>query len=150
MMRRTADGQIVPLTAEEIAAMMLPLATRREERAREVDALRDEKLSKFTYDFAGQDGELHLQVRDAEDRTNWLTLRGTAHDLVAAGQGEVLLPLRTLENKTMYRPASEVLSILMQLAQRAGQIMATSWALKDAVRASDDPETVQIDTGWPV
>lgn len=150
MMRRRADGQIVPLTEEEIAALQPTLEQRRTNRLQEVEELRDLKLSRYSHDFGPGYGVLNLQLRDNDDRTNWLTLRTTATDLILAGMGESpVLAIRTDENVTIPMNALQVSQVMGAMAVYGGEVLAVSWALKDAIKASDDPESIDITQGWP-
>lgn len=148
LMRRTATGEIVPMTEAEIAALQPTLDARRTSRAAAVDDALARRLIRYPHDFGAPHGVLHLQLRDAEDRTNWLVLRTSAGELVAAGLGDMLLPLRTEENIVVTLPASEVALVMRQMAAWGAALLAHSWALKDAIRVSDDPESIDIEAGW--
>lgn len=125
-----------------------PLAERQASRCLEVDALRDAKLQRFAFDFGAPHGVQHLQLRDADDVTSWLTLRGTATDLIVAGVGETLLPLRTEENNTLYLSAVAVSQVMGGLAAYGAAVKSRSWELKDAIRESENPEGIDITIGW--
>ena len=148
--RRTADGQVVPMTEAEIAAMQPSLADRRERCAQATEAEFDARVMRFPYDFGPSYGTLHLQNRGVDDRTNWLVLRTTANELIAAGMGEsAILGIRTEENITVPVTAQQATQVMSALAAWGGQMLAHSWALKDAIRVSDDPESIDIEAGWP-
>lgn len=94
-----------------------------------------------------------LQVRDNDDRTNWLTSQAAYAAAVAAGAGA--LPeavFRTTANVTVTVTYQDGLEALLAMAAWGKQVMGNSWALKDAVdAAADDAELDLIDiaTGWP-
>ena len=125
------------------------LEERQDKRAREVDANRDQRLSEFAHDFGDPHGVLHLQLRDNDDRTNWLTLDGTCTKLIMAGLGDTILPLRTRENVILTLPAATVSGVLSAMAQYGAAVMSASWALKDVIKVSDDPEAIDASVGWP-
>ena len=149
LMRRTATGEIVPMTEAEIAALRPTLDARRTSRAAAVDDVLDARIRRYPHDFGAPHGVLHLQLRDAEDRTNWLVLRTSAGELVAAGLGHMLLPLRTEENIVVTLTAADVALVMRQMAAWGAALLAHSWVLKDAIRVSDDPESIHITAGWP-
>ena len=94
-------------------------------------------------DFAGE----RLQVRDAEDRTNWLTSQASYAAAVAAGAGDVLdATFRTMANRTIIVTYADGLQILLGMAAWGRDIMAVAWAKKDALAAG---QSIDIDDGWP-
>ena len=93
--------------------------------------------------FLGQ----RLQVRDNEDRTNWLTSQASYAAAVSAGYGDVIdASFRTTSNATITVSYADGLNILLAMAAWGRDIFARSWALKDAIDAG---EPYDIDTGWP-
>lgn len=94
-------------------------------------------------DFAGE----RLQVRDMDDRTNWLTSQASYAAAVAAGAGDIVdATFRTAANRTLTVSYGEGLVILLGMAAWGRTIMARSWALKDALAAG---EPVDLEAGWP-
>ncbi|MDQ4421476.1 hypothetical protein OOT33_13695 [Sphingobium sp. DEHP117] len=94
-----------------------------------------------------------LQVRDAEDRTNWLTSQAAYAAAVSAGQGAVLgAEFRTLTNNTYTISYSEGFAVLMEMAAWGQAIMRNSWDLKDSVATAADQaaiDVIDIEVGWP-
>ncbi len=96
-----------------------------------------------------------LQVRDVEDRTNWLTSKSAYMDAIQAGHGAVVgASFRTMDNVTVTVSFTDGYSVLVEMAQWGRSIMANSWALKDAYRAAleagESTDGINIDAGWPV
>lgn len=121
-------------------------------RCADVDAERDRRMALYLHDFGAPHGVLGLQLRDADDKANWLTLKDTARDLIAAGQGAALLPLRTTENVVLQLSAEQIVAVLGSMAAHGASVLAASWAHKDAIRALATVEpvaTYDITTGWP-
>lgn len=94
-------------------------------------------------DFAGE----RLQVRDAEDRTNWLTSQASYSAAVAAEMGDVVdASFRTMANRTITVSYADGLQILLGMAAWGRDILAVAWAKKDALAAG---EAIDLDDGWP-
>lgn len=119
-------------------------------KLREIQELATQHLASFAYDFGEPNGILHLRLREVTDVTNWLTLRGTATDMMLGGDTTTLLPLRTEEDITIMLPPPQISSVMGALALYGSQVMATSWALKDQLENAVDPSTVDVTVGWPV
>lgn len=93
--------------------------------------------------FAGE----RLQVRNNEDRTNWLTSQASYAAAVQAGAGDVVdASFRTAGNATITVSYADGLTILLAMAAWGRGILARSWALKDAIAAG---APIDIDAGWP-
>ncbi|WP_374274421.1 hypothetical protein [Brevundimonas sp.] len=95
-----------------------------------------------------------LQVRNIEDRANWLTSQASYSAAVAAGLGsQPGAVFRTATNETIILTYAEGLAVIVQGMAAWGQsIMARSWALKDEIDAAGDAATlalIDIDEGWP-
>lgn len=106
----------------------------------------------------GKGGELAgklLQVRDTEDRTNWLTSQVAYSAACQAGQGAVLgATFRTAENKTITVSYTDGVDALLAMAAWGSAIMNRAWALKDAILSATtgdelDAAVADIDNGWP-
>jgi hypothetical protein len=100
--------------------------------------------------LAGQ----RLQVRDNDDRTNWLTSQAAYSAQVDAGNGDVAgAEFRTASNETITLTFAEGLRELLGMAAWAATIMATSWKLKDALASDDDINAIMaLDVAaapWP-
>jgi hypothetical protein len=98
------------------------------------------------------DGQ-HLQLRNADDKANWLIVDKNARAAVAAGAGDApLIPIRTLENQTVTVTPNQALAVLAALESWGGAVMAHSWTLKDAITAAADEASlaaIDLDAGWP-
>ncbi|MDT8441954.1 MAG: hypothetical protein RQ723_09875 [Desulfuromonadales bacterium] len=116
---------------------------------RQVDALRDEKLSRYQHNFGGEHGKLSLQLRDSDDRTNWLTLDSACTKLIAAGSGDAPVEIRTEENVTVSITAAEAYAVIASMAGYGQQVMKASWQIKDAISQSAAPTEIDIEQGWP-
>lgn len=132
-------------------------------RAFNVDELRAARLEALEAAYAGKlaggfkfthnGGTEALQVRD-QDKANWLTLKDSCNEAIAAGQGAVQcpLPIRTLSNENLRLTFAEVAEILRGMRTWVSGCMALRWARKDALEAATTRAqimAVQIDTGWP-
>lgn len=94
-------------------------------------------------DFTGE----RLQVRDAEDRTNWLTSQASYSAAVAAEMGDIVdASFRTMANRTITVSYADGLQILLGMAAWGRDILAVAWAKKDALAAG---EAIDLDDGWP-
>ena len=88
-----------------------------------------------------------LQLRNVEDRTNWLGSEVEYRTAVAQGFGDVIgAEFRTAENVTIVLSYADGLAVLLAMLGWAKAIMARSWALKDAIAAGT---AVNLDEGWP-
>lgn len=141
------------LQARIAVGQMHTVATLIAARCVEVEAERDRRLCRHQYDFGAGHGVLTLQLRDLDDRANWLTLDASAQRLVVAGNGTTMLPLRTAENVTLMLPASDVVTVMAALSGHGQLVMAASWEHKDTLRAMTDLAAVaayDVTTGWPL
>jgi hypothetical protein len=116
---------------------------------RQVNALRDEKLSRYRHDFGGSYGPLSLQLRDSDDRTNWLTLDFACSKLIAGGGGESPVEVRTEENVTVQMTASQASGMIAAMAGYGQEVMKASWQIKDAIEQASDPAEIDVELGWP-
>ena len=139
-----AAWTIEPLAAEELAARAAAarLAARAAIEARGAAAF-FAGYAPAQPAFAGE----RLQVRDGDDRTNWLTSQASYAAAVAAGFGDVVdASFRTAGNRTITVTYAEGLEVLLGMASWGRRIMARIWALKDADAAG---EPYELESGWP-
>lgn len=127
---------------------------------RAVDAERDRRTAlDFVYDFGAtpavddqgeeiEAGERHLQMR-AEDRGNWQALQGAALTAVVSGQPDAIMPMRAEDNWNIQTTAAQVLQVLAEMIGHGAALLFHGGALKSAIRAAEDPTTVDIMAGWP-
>lgn len=125
-----------------------------------VDAERDRRIAlDFSHDFgtvpalngAGEEieaGVRQLQMRDA-DRARWQALQGAALTAIVSGQPDALMPMRAEDNWNIQTTATQVLSVLAAMTAHGAALLFFGASLKDAIRASEEPETVDIASGWP-
>ena len=94
-----------------------------------------------------------LQVRDNDDRTNWLTSQASYSAAVVAGQGATMgAEFRTASNETITCTYLQGLQTLLAMAAWGKAIMGNSWVLKDAAVAATDLAVVaaiDVAAGWP-
>ena len=126
----------------------------------EVDAERDRRLAlDFVHDFGTtsalddlgneiEAGERALQMSPM-DRANWQTLQGAALTAVVSGQPNAVLPMRAEDNWNIQTTAVQVLSVLSEMTQHGAGLLFYGGALKTQIRASSDPASIDIITGWP-
>lgn len=139
-----------PATQEEIVAR----------RCAQVDAERDRRMAQdFAYDFgetpavndAGEEiaaGERLLQMTPL-DRANWQTLQGAALTAVISGAAETVLPMRAEDNWNIKTTAFQVLQVLAAMTQHGAALLFAGGAIKSAIRAAEDPASIDITEGWP-
>lgn len=139
-----------PATPEEVVASLCTA----------VDAERDRRLAlDFTYDFGDtqavddggvviEAGERHLQMRES-DRANWQALQGAALTAIVSGQPSTVLPMRAEDNWNIQTTATQVLQVLAAMTAQGAALLFHGGALKSAIRAAEDPASIDILTGWP-
>lgn len=102
------------------------------------DIRRRYQTNGIAVNFGGEQGVLHVQTR-TEDRLNLLELENEAKDLVAAGQAETILVLRTGENINVEIMAGDYVKLSRAVAEKNRQVMAWGWNHSDAVRVAEFP-----------
>lgn len=134
-----------------------PAPTLEELRAQANAAVNAKREAVFAAGFPVSGGALdgqHLQLRNADDKANWLIVDKNARLAVAAGAGDVpLIPVRTLENQTITVTPNQALAVLADLEAWGQAVLARSWALKDQNDAAEDEAGLtapaDIEVGWP-
>lgn len=155
MTTRMVNGLIVPMSPEEIAeAEAVKFAVRKASKRAAVSALLDTKLAAgYPHDFGGEIGTKVLQTRDIHDRTNWLVSQASYGAAVAGGAGAIMgANFRTEDNVNVELSYADGLNVLLAMAAWGAAHYAWSWALKDAIAATEDEaalEAIDIDSGWP-
>lgn len=139
-----------PATPEEVVA----------QRCAQVDAERDRRMAQdFAYDFgeapalndAGDEieaGERLLQMTPL-DRANWQTLQGAALTAFISGTPETVLPIRAEDNWNIQTTAEQVLQVLAAMTEHGAALLFAGGAIKSAIRAAEDPASIDITEGWP-
>lgn len=127
---------------------------------RSIDAERDRRMEEdYEYDFGdilAQDdfgnivpaGKRSLQMKPL-DRDNWTTLQGLALTAVISGQVNQIMPMRVEDNFNVLTTSVQVLTVLAKVTEDRSKILFYGGALKQHVRASDDPHSIDITVGWP-
>ncbi|PZU62306.1 MAG: hypothetical protein DI552_00100 [Brevundimonas sp.] len=100
--------------------------------------------------LAGQ----HLQLRNADDKANWMIAEKNARAAVGVGLGETpLVKLRTLENNTVTVTPNQALTVLAALEAWSVAVLGRAWALKDQNDAATDAagltDEADLESGWP-
>lgn len=99
--------------------------------------------------LAGQ----HLQLRNADDKTNWLIAEKNARAAIAAGYGDApVVPVRSQENNTVMLTPNQALVVLAGLETWGMGVLQRAWALKDQNDAATDPAGLMddddLESGW--
>lgn len=106
----------------------------------------------FPWDFGGDIGVNHLQVRNNDDRTNWLTIHGACVAALMGGQGDVLgVEIRTLENNTAIMTFMQAFNMLNAMTAWGQTIYTPAWKAKDAIRATttqEELDSIDIPSYW--
>lgn len=125
-----------------------------------VDAERDRRLAlDFDYDFGTitalddqgatiEAGVRSLQMRP-EDRSNWQTALGVAHTAALSGAPGTIIPLRAEDNWNIQTTAAQVMATMAAMAAHGSALLFAGGAIKSAIRAAEDPASIDITTGWP-
>jgi hypothetical protein len=158
MPTQNIDGVEVELTGDDLAdyqaRLVSPLeAARAAKRAAIIAAAAEAFAAGYTPATGTLAGQT-LQVRTAEDRTNWLTSQATYGAAVAAGASAVEGAMfRTASNQTFMLTFAEGYQVLVLGMAAWGQaIYANLWALKDACDAAEDQgdlDAIDETAGWP-
>ena len=143
------DGSVVQVHQLEPIA----LADLKAQRVKEVEALLQ---AAFLEGYTPTEGPLAghtLQVRDAEDRTNWLTSQASYSAAVAGGFGDVVdADFRTAANDTVTVSYASGLNVLLGMAAWGRGLMGKSWALKDWIgdpaRTRAEIEAMDVAAQW--
>lgn len=149
------DGEGNPMPEPYVRPPDVALALAKRWRTAEVNALLSARFA-FGFPVSGtgtdMDGE-RLQVRNNEDRTNWLASESAYKDAVAAGMGAMTGALfRTAANNNFEMTFAQGLAVLGGMRAWAFALMSASWTLKDAVKAAADMTelaAIDIEAGWP-
>ena len=122
----------------------------------QIDAAYADYLSRGfpTADFEDQPEPETLQCRNEHDRTNWLALLLKCQAASALGAGAVPCdpPLRCSSNRMYAVSYDDAQARLWALFAQAAGAQANWWALKDATRACEkreDLELIDITGGYP-
>ena len=78
--------------------------------------------------------------RNSEDQTNWLTLKDTCNEAIAAGYGEApcLIPIKTEDNRKWVLSFNETAQVLRDMKTWGGYVLGMSWVLKDLLETVSD------------
>lgn len=97
---------------------------------------------------------LRLQLRNADDKANWLIVEKNALAAITGGAGDVpMVPIRTLENQTVTLTPNQAVAVMAGLEAWGRAVMARSWVLKDqndqAMSAEALVAAEDVESGWP-
>lgn len=145
-MYKIVDGERIALTQEEIDEVNAP----RPITSADVEARAEQCFAEgFPPSHTAFEGQ-RLQVRNVEDRTNWLTSKDAYDDARAAGMGAVMgANFRTLENNTVTISFDDGLAVLQEMSAWAKAVMQNSWDLKDRLASGEALTSEDLETGWP-
>lgn len=95
-----------------------------------------------------------LQCATVLDRSNWLTLIGICEEAIAAGAGDLDIPvaIRCTSNRSYTLTFADTLALLKNLRNWAAGAQANSFRLKDLVAAAETGEAlndIDLTQGWP-
>ena len=141
------DGQIVRAIYQKTTKDIQTVIA---EKCRLVDEMRKERLyTNIVANFPA--GEKVIQFRDEVDRANLANTASGAMTLIMAGTPDAILAYRTEDNETQMLRADQMLQIAMQALGQKQQVINTSWAHKDTLRAMTtvaDVLAYDITVGW--
>ena len=149
-----ATGETRDYTPEELAALAPTFA---ELKTTKLEATKARSVEAFGRGYTPATGTLAgktLQVRNSEDRTNWLTSSTSYGAAIAGGMGATVGAMfRTADNETFMLTFNEGYQVLVVGMAAWGQsIYARLWALKDEIEAAADQaalDAIDITAGWP-
>jgi hypothetical protein len=104
--------------------------------------------------FVGQPEPETLQVRHAEDRTNWLGFLTSCQLQVGQGNGAVLakVPIRCTSNRNYTVTYLNGFIRMGALLTAVGDAVVNNWRLKDLILRAEnlgELNAVDLDEGWP-
>jgi|GEM_PF-3057321 len=133
--RIQADEDGHPVLVDPPPESLEQLAAR---KRRELDAARDAAFAAgLEYDFNGENDV--VQTRP-QDQINLLSLQAQAQRLIAAGQPEVLLTFRGLQNVNRELTATEIDALTLAALGHIEKIYQKNWQLKDRLDAALEAE----------
>lgn len=119
-----------------------PIAARRTEIAAQVNAVRNRVLNRLTVTIGG-----YVVAADTASYANLLgigLLLATGEPLPAG------FTWRTVDNQLVPLTAAQVRAVLKAMVQAREAAYRRSWALKDdEIAASEAPDGVDLEAGWP-
>jgi hypothetical protein len=126
-----------------------------ETKTAKLAAIKDKQLAVqmagWTHDF-GAEGTHTLDLRDADDKANWILLLTKTSGMVAAGSGAAPVNIRTAENETIVVSATDARAAMLAFLAWGEVLLSAKWALDAAVIAATDTAAVaaiDINAGWP-
>ena len=140
------DGDVVTAT---YTVTPIPLLELQEAKCKEVDAKRDQLIAAgVPYEFNGIPGT--VQTRSLEDHRNIQANASAAQMYLMAGHPDAPMQFRDMENVVHSLTAQQMLDMCAYVMGHGQGLYATSWALKDAIRALDAAAVLAYDTqeGW--
>ena len=108
----------------------------------------------WTHDF-GEAGVHTLDLRNADDKTNWTLLLIKTGKMVEGGAGAAPIKIRTAATNpgvSIVVPASEANAAMVAFLGWGEGVLARKWALEEAIDAAAGPtelDAIDIESGWP-
>jgi hypothetical protein len=136
-----------------LSPVPVPLDRLKQQLQQDVSHILDQK---YTAGFPVPSGVMqgqHLQLRDADDRTNWLASQARYSVYLSDGQGAVEGALfRTAENQAFAISYEDGFATINALFDWALLLMSHSWILKSQILAAGnaaDLAAININAEWP-
>ena len=152
-----AEGIVVDLSQEDAQPQLvsLPLPTIAARKLSMLDAVRSaqegHRLAGWEHDF-GEAGVHRLDLRDAEDKTNWSLLLTRTDRMIAAGAGSATVKIRTAGNEQIPVPASVANAAMLAFLAWGEELLSRKWDLDDAISAAGSHAALDLidpSAGWP-
>jgi hypothetical protein len=146
--------EIAPVNGvQQWAIETRPLPDLKAAKAAAVNAMREEAFVTGFPIPTGPAAGQHMQLRNADDKANWLIAERGAKKAISLGAGEApIVPLRSTENITTLVTPNLMLGLLDGLDAWGRAVTKHSWDLKDAIEAAAtvaELGAVDITAGWP-
>jgi hypothetical protein len=148
-----AESDGIPPDESEIVdgAHVVPLEVRKARKLEQVKVKQAEAfLAGWTHDFGPEVGTHTLDLRDADDKGNWTLLLIETQGMIATGEGENLVRIRTSTNEEIFIPATQAFMTMRQFLAWGKAVFARKWDLdKQITEATDEMlDTLDLET-WP-
>lgn len=105
----------------------------------------------WVHDF-GDAGTHTLDLRHADDKTNWTLLLIKTSGMIAADLGAETVTIRTAANESIEISATDANAAMTAFLAWGEAVLAKKWALDEAIAAAEDGEAlaaVDIEADWP-
>lgn len=136
------DGQVVPDLAANRLLKLEAIKVTQAERF----------LQGWSYDFGTGVGTHTLDMRDADDKTNWTLLLIKTNAMIGASAGAAPVHIRTATNEVITVTADVANTAMQQFLAWGENMLRHKWDLDAAVGATTsmaELDAVDITAGWP-